>query len=202
MDRKLTDLWVGLFVIAGLAAVLVLALKAGNLLAFNFSETYQVLAKFDNIGGLKVRAPVKSAGVVVGRVAKVGFDDQTYEAVVTLAMDRRYAFPKDSSAKILTSGLLGEQYIGLEPGGDSDKLAAGGRIKSTQSAIVLENLISQFLFSKAAEGKSDTKPDAAPAAPGGAPSLDLKLPGSTGSTDSKADNKSNMTQSESKKGGK
>jgi phospholipid/cholesterol/gamma-HCH transport system substrate-binding protein len=159
MDRKLTDLWVGLFVIAGLAAVLVLALKAGNLLSFNFSETYQVLAKFDNIGGLKVRAPVKSAGVVVGRVAKVGFDDQTYEAVVTLAMDQRYSFPKDSSAKILTSGLLGEQYIGLEPGGDSDKLASGGRIKSTQSAIVLENLISQFLFSKAADAGAGTGAD-------------------------------------------
>jgi phospholipid/cholesterol/gamma-HCH transport system substrate-binding protein len=202
MDRKLTDLWVGLFVIAGLVAILVLALKAGNLLSFNFSETYQVLAKFDNIGGLKARAPVKSAGVVVGRVANVSFDDQTYEAVVTLAMDRRYSFPKDSSAKILTSGLLGEQYIGLEPGGDSDKLAAGGRIKSTQSAIVLENLISQFLFSKAAEGKPDGKPDAksdaAPAAPM-APGADLKL---DGKTDGKTDNKSNVTQSESKKGGK
>jgi phospholipid/cholesterol/gamma-HCH transport system substrate-binding protein len=204
MDRKLTDLWVGLFVIAGLAAILVLALKAGNLLSFNFSETYQVLAKFDNIGGLKSRAPVKSAGVVVGRVANVSFDDQTYEAVVTLAMDRRYSFPKDSSAKILTSGLLGEQYIGLEPGGDSDKLAAGGRIKSTQSAIVLENLISQFLFSKAAEGKSDAKADAAPApvAPA-APGADLKLDGKADSkTDGKTDNKSNVTQSESKKGGK
>lgn len=197
MDRKLTDLWVGLFVIAGLVAILVLALKAGNLLSFNFSETYQVLAKFDNIGGLKARAPVKSAGVVVGRVANVSFDDQTYEAVVTLAMDRRYSFPKDSSAKILTSGLLGEQYIGLEPGGDSDKLASGGKIKSTQSAIVLENLISQFLFSKAAEGKSDAKPDAAPAPLG--PGADLKL---DGKTDGKTDNKSNVTQSESKKGGK
>lgn len=161
MDRKLTDLWVGLFVIAGFAAVLVLALKAGNLLSFNFSETYQVVAKFDNIGGLKVRAPVKSAGVVVGRVSGVGFDDQTYEATVTLAMDKRYGFPKDTSAKILTSGLLGEQYIGLEAGGDSAKLENGGKIKTTQSAIVLENLISQFLFSKAAEGKQDA--GAAPA---------------------------------------
>jgi len=157
MDRKLTDLWVGMFVIAGMAAILLLALKAGNLLSFSFSETYQVLANFDNIGGLKVKAPVKSAGVVVGRVTKVGFNDQTYEAVVTLAMDRHYSFPKDTSAKILTAGLLGEQYIGLEPGGDNDKLAEGGKIKTTQSAIVLENLISQFLFSKAAEGKSDSK---------------------------------------------
>src|ERR1700749_2981861 len=156
MDRKLTDLWVGMFVIAGVVAILLLALKAGNLLSFSFSETYQVLAKFDNIGGLKIRAPVKSAGVVVGRVANVGFDDQTYEAVVTLAMDRHYSFPKDTSAKILTSGLLGEQYIGLEPGGDSAKLAEGGKIKTTQSAIVLENLISQFLFSKAAEGKDNS----------------------------------------------
>jgi phospholipid/cholesterol/gamma-HCH transport system substrate-binding protein len=157
MNRKLTDLWVGLFVVAGFAAILVLALKAGNLASFNFSESYQVLAKFDNIGGLKVRAPVKSAGVVVGRVSRIGFDDQTYEAVVTLALDRRFAFPRDTSAKILTSGLLGEQYIGLEAGGDSAKLADGGKIKVTQSAMVLENLISQFLYNKAAEGKSDNK---------------------------------------------
>ena len=157
MNRRLTDLWVGLFVVAGFAAILVLALKAGNLASFNFSETYQVLAKFDNIGGLKVRAPVKSAGVVVGRVARIGFDDQTYEAVVTLALDRRFSFPRDTSAKILTSGLLGEQYIGLEAGGDAAKLADGGKIKATQSAMVLENLISQFLYNKAAEGKSDNK---------------------------------------------
>jgi phospholipid/cholesterol/gamma-HCH transport system substrate-binding protein len=167
MDRKLTDLWVGMFVIAGMVAILLLALKAGNLLSFSFSETYQVLANFDNIGGLKVKAPVKSAGVVVGRVTKVSFNDQTYEAVVTLAMDRHYSFPKDTSAKILTAGLLGEQYIGLEAGGDSDKLAEGGKIKTTQSAIVLENLISQFLFSKAAEGKSDSKAQDGGAAPSG-----------------------------------
>ena len=153
MNRKLVDVWVGLFVILGFAAILVLALKAGNLASFNFSDTYQVLAKFDNIGGLKPRAPVKSAGVVVGRVASIDFNDKTYEAEVRLAMDKRYAFPKDSSAKILTSGLLGEQYIGLEAGGDDAKLAEGGKIKSTQSAIVLENLISQFLYSKASEGK-------------------------------------------------
>ena len=153
MNRKLMDVWVGLFVVAGFVAILVLALKAGNLASFNFSETYQVLAKFDNIGGLKPRAPVKSAGVVVGRVSGIVFDDTTFEAIVTLSMEKRYGFPKDTSAKILTSGLLGEQYIGLEAGGDSAKLAEGGRIKSTQSAIVLENLISQFLYSKAAEGK-------------------------------------------------
>ena len=142
-----------MFVIAGIAAVLMLALKAGNLASFNFSETYQVLAKFDNIGGLKPRAAVKSAGVVVGRVSKITFDDQTYEAIVTLAMEQKYSFPKDTSAKILTAGLLGEQYVGLEAGGDNAKLAEGGKIKVTQSAIVLENLISQFLYSKAAEGK-------------------------------------------------
>lgn len=153
MNRKLMDVWVGLFVVAGFIAILALALKAGNLASFNFSETYQVLAKFDNIGGLKPRAPVKSAGVVVGRVSGIVFDDTTFEAIVTLSMEKRYGFPKDTSAKILTSGLLGEQYIGLEAGGDSAKLAEGGRIKSTQSAIVLENLISQFLYSKAAEGK-------------------------------------------------
>jgi phospholipid/cholesterol/gamma-HCH transport system substrate-binding protein len=154
MNRKLLDVWVGLFVLAGFAAVLALALKAGNLASFNFSQTYQVLAKFDNIGGLKARAPVKSAGVVVGRVAKIGFDDQTYEAVVTLAMEQRYSFPKDTSAKILTSGLLGEQYIGLSAGGDTAKLVEGGKIKSTSSAMVLEDLIGQFIYGKAAEGGS------------------------------------------------
>ena len=155
MNRKLVDVWVGLFVILGFAAILVLALKAGNLASFNFSETYEVKAKFDNIGGLKPRAPVKSAGVVVGRVAVITFDDQTFQAVVTLAMDKRYGFPKDSAAKILTSGLLGEQYIGLTAGGDTAKLDQGSRIKdrNTQSAVVLEDLISQFLYSKASEGK-------------------------------------------------
>ncbi len=155
MNRKLVDVWVGLFVILGFVAILVLALKAGNLASFNFSETYEVKAKFDNIGGLKPRAPVKSSGVVVGRVASITFDDQTFQAVVTLAMDKRYGFPKDSAAKILTSGLLGEQYIGLTAGGDTAKLEQGSRIKdrNTQSAVVLEDLISQFLYSKASDGK-------------------------------------------------
>jgi phospholipid/cholesterol/gamma-HCH transport system substrate-binding protein len=116
-----------------------------------------VITKFDNIGGLKPKAAVKSAGVVVGRVGDIRFDDKTYQATVTLQMENRYKFPKDTSAKILTSGLLGEQYIGLEPGGDVANLAAGDRIKMTQSAVVLENLISQFLFSKAAEGKDESK---------------------------------------------
>jgi phospholipid/cholesterol/gamma-HCH transport system substrate-binding protein len=147
------DTLVGGFVLLGLAALLFLALKAGNLGSFTGAGAYEARAKFDNIGGLKVRAPVKSAGVVVGRVASISFDDQAYQAVVTISIDERFRFPKDSSAKILTSGLLGEQYIGLEAGGDDTMLAAGGTIHMTQSAIVLENLIGQFLFSKAAEGE-------------------------------------------------
>jgi phospholipid/cholesterol/gamma-HCH transport system substrate-binding protein len=157
MQRKSIDVWVGLFVLLGALALFFLALKAGNLSAFSFEETYAVNARFDNIGGLKPRAPVKSAGVVVGRVADIRFDDQSFLAIVTLTLDKRYRFPKDSSAKILTSGLLGEQYIGLEAGGDPENLAAGDRITMTQSAIVLENLISQFLFSKAAEGREGEK---------------------------------------------
>lgn len=153
MQKKSLDLWVGLFVVAGAAAILFLALKVGNMSSLSFDATYPVLARFDNIGGLKPRAPVKSAGVVVGRVEDIRFDDKTFQASVTLQLQSGYKFPKDSSAKILTSGLLGEQYIGIEPGGDTNNLVAGDRIKMTQSAIVLENLISQFLFSKAAEGK-------------------------------------------------
>ncbi|MFC7515738.1 outer membrane lipid asymmetry maintenance protein MlaD [Herbaspirillum sp. GCM10030257] len=157
MQRKSLDLWVGLFVLLGAAALVFLALKAGNMSSLSFAPTYAVTTKFDNIGGLKPRAPVKSAGVVVGRVADIRFDDKTFQAVVTLNLESGYKFPKDSSAKILTSGLLGEQYIGLEPGGDTNILAAGDRIKMTQSAVVLENLISQFLYSKAAEGKDGDK---------------------------------------------
>ncbi|MEC4721510.1 outer membrane lipid asymmetry maintenance protein MlaD [Noviherbaspirillum sp. CPCC 100848] len=153
MQRKSLDLWVGIFVLLGAAALVFLALKAGNMSSISFAPTYTVVTRFDNIGGLKPRAPVKSAGVVVGRVADIRFDDKTFQAHVTLSLESTYKFPKDSSAKILTSGLLGEQYIGLEPGGDTNNLAAGDRIKMTQSAVVLENLISQFLYSKAAEGK-------------------------------------------------
>ncbi|MEY4562595.1 MAG: hypothetical protein RLZZ618_1872 [Pseudomonadota bacterium] len=151
MQKSRHDMWVGLFVMIGAAAIVFLALKAGNLLSLNFGETYQVSAKFDNIGGLKPRAAVKSAGVVVGRVESIGFDGKSYQAVVTLQLDKRYNFPKDSIAKILTSGLLGEQYIGLEVGPDTKMLAAKDVIKQTQDAVVLENLISQFLYSKAAE---------------------------------------------------
>jgi phospholipid/cholesterol/gamma-HCH transport system substrate-binding protein len=145
------DAWVGLFVVVGAAALLFLALKAGNLLSFNFDDTYQVTAKFDNIGGLKARAAVKSAGVVIGRVESINFDDKTFQARVVLNLHKNVAFPKDSSAKILTSGLLGEQYIGLEPGAEEKNLAAGDNISQTQSAVVLENLIGQFINNKASD---------------------------------------------------
>lgn len=157
MQRKSLDVWVGLFVLLGAIAVMFLALKVGNMSSMSFGRSYTVIARFDNIGGLKPRAPVKSAGVVVGRVESIGFNDKTFQAQVTMRLQAEYQFPKDSSAKILTSGLLGEQYIGIEPGGDEQNFAEGDRIKITQSAIVLENLISQFLFSKAAEGSAQEK---------------------------------------------
>ena len=157
MNRSAIDLWVGIFVASGFAALLFLALKVGNLATFSTGETYQVQAKFANIGGLKVRAPIKSAGVVVGRVAEVRFDNESYEAIVTMVLDAQYRFPRDTSAKVLTSGLLGEQYVGLEAGGDGAMLKGGDRLRLTQSAVVLENLISQFLFNKAAEGKDAEK---------------------------------------------
>ena len=151
MNRTTLDLWVGFFVAIGIAALLFLALKVGNLSAGSFASNYAVEASFDNIGGLQARAPVKSAGVVVGRVASIEFDPQTYRANVELAIDSRYDFPSDTIATILTSGLLGEQYVGLEAGGDENMLKAGDKIRITQSAVVLEKLISQFLFDKAAE---------------------------------------------------
>jgi phospholipid/cholesterol/gamma-HCH transport system substrate-binding protein len=152
MNRSMIDLWVGVFVALGFAALLFLALKVGNLASFSTNQTYQVNAKFANIGGLKVRGPVKSAGVVVGRVADIRFDNESYEALVTMTLDVNYQFPRDTTAKILTSGILGEQYVGLEAGGDGVMLKQGDRVRLTQSAVVLENLISQFLFNKAAEG--------------------------------------------------
>jgi phospholipid/cholesterol/gamma-HCH transport system substrate-binding protein len=148
MQRATLDLWVGIFVAAGIAALLFLALKVGNMGAFNGSATYTVKAAFDNIGGLKPRAPIKSAGVVVGRVADIGFDPKTYEASVAMDLDARYKFPKDTSASIMTSGLLGEQYVALEAGGEEKMLAAGDTLKITQGAVVLENLIGQFLYNK------------------------------------------------------
>jgi len=151
MQRSKNDVWVGLFVLLGAAAILFLALKSANLLNISFQSNYLVSARFDNIGGLKRQAAVKSAGVVVGRVESVTFDDKTFQATVTLSLESRYQFPKDSSLKILTSGLLGEQYIGIEAGAEAVNLANGDRIQATQSAVVLENLISQFLYNKAAE---------------------------------------------------
>ena len=151
-------MWVGLFVLVGAVALVFLALQSANLLSLSFDKGYRVQAKFDNIGGLKPKAAVKSAGVGVGRVESITFDDKTFQAVVRLALDKRVAFPKDSSLKILTSGLLGEQYIGIEAGADTANLAEGDAITTTQSAVVLENLISQFLYSKAADGPSKASP--------------------------------------------
>lgn len=158
MERTTLDLWVGIFVAAGVGALIILALKVGNLSStFNSSDTYSLIASFENVGGLKARAPVKSAGVVVGRVGDIKFDTNSFTAVVTMKIDGRYQFPKDTFAKILTSGLLGEQYIGLYPGGDEAKLKNGDKIMKAESAVVLENLIGQFLYNKAAEGGGEKK---------------------------------------------
>jgi phospholipid/cholesterol/gamma-HCH transport system substrate-binding protein len=149
MTRERTDFWVGLFILLGIIALVFLALRAGNLSSFSLAPTYQVKADFNNIGGLKVRAPVKSSGVVVGRVANIAFDNKMYQAVVTLDMQQKYKFDDETSAAILTSGLLGEQYVGLTPGGGDKMLAQGGKIKYTQSAVILEELISKFLYNSA-----------------------------------------------------
>lgn len=154
MNRATIDLWVGFFAAAGLVALLFLALKVGNLSSTDVGETYALQARFDNIGGLKVRAPVKSAGVVVGRVGEIRFDPENYRALVQLQIDKRYQFPRDTFATINTSGLLGEQYVGFEVGGDLEMLKAGEVIKKTQSAMVLEKLISEFMFNKASEDES------------------------------------------------
>lgn len=151
MERTTMDLWVGIFAAAGLAAIMGLAMKVGNLTSVDVGETYTVTAAFDNIGGLKPRAPVKSAGVVVGRVAGINFDTTTYVAQVSLEVDKRYPFPKDTFANIYTAGLLGEQYVGLEAGGDPETLKNGDKISHTQDAVVLEKMISQFLYSKASD---------------------------------------------------
>ena len=154
MERMTIDLWVGIFVTAGLIGLLVLALKVGNASSVSVSDGYTITAEFDDIGGLKVRAPVKSAGVVVGRVEGITFDNQTLRAKVTMRIDKRYEFPRDSSVSILTSGLLGDQYIGLTGGADTELLKNGDKVMLTQSAIVLEKVIGQFLYGKAAEGGS------------------------------------------------
>lgn len=150
MQQSKNDVWVGLFVLLGAAALVFLALQSANLLTLNFQTGYRVTARFDNIGGLKPQAAVRSAGVVVGRVADIRFDDERYQARIDLDMDTRFKFPKDSALKILTSGLLGEQYIGIEAGASDQNLAAGDNVTATQSAVVLENLISQFLYNSAA----------------------------------------------------
>ena len=152
MNRATIDLWVGIFVTIGLGAIVFLALKVGNLTTLDAKPSYRLEVNFDNIGGLKMRAPVKAAGVVVGRVESVRLDPKTYEAVVTLKIDNGYQFSKDTIGSILTSGLLGEVYIGLEAGGDPQMLTDGGKIAKSQSAVVLEKLIGQFLFDKASSG--------------------------------------------------
>jgi phospholipid/cholesterol/gamma-HCH transport system substrate-binding protein len=157
MTKRGIETLVGAFVLLGLLAIVFLALKVANLASFTTGDTYAVTARFDNIGGLKVRAPVKSAGVTVGRVASISLDTKTYQGLVTLELQRRFEFPKDTSAKILTAGLLGDQYIGLEPGGDDKNLSPGDTIRMTQSAVVLENLIGQLLYNKAAESGDGKK---------------------------------------------
>jgi len=151
MERTTLDLWVGIFIVAGIAALVMLAMKVGNLGTYNISDTYQLNAYFTNIGGLKPKASIKSAGVLVGRVTDITLDMERYEARVEMSLDRRYHFPKDTFANILTSGLLGEQYIGLMPGGDSVMLKSGETIKKTQSAAVLEELIGKFIYNKVDE---------------------------------------------------
>ena len=151
MQRSNNDIWVGLLVLIGAAALLFLALQSANLLSLSFQKTYNVSAMFDNIGGLKKQAAVKSAGVVVGRVKEIKFDGNSYQARVVMAIEVQHQFPKVSSLKILTSGLLGEQYIGIEAGAEEKVLAEGDKVQDTQSAVVLENLISKFLYNKAAE---------------------------------------------------
>ncbi len=154
MAKRSIEILVGLFVLLGLAALVFVALKAANLASFSGGDSYALTARFDNIGGLKARAPVRSAGVVIGRVTSISFDPKTFQGVVTMDVQRANLFPKDSSAKILTAGLLGDQYVGLAPGGDTVNLAPGATITQTQSAVVLENLIGQFLFNKAADAGS------------------------------------------------
>ncbi|RVT86351.1 outer membrane lipid asymmetry maintenance protein MlaD [Inhella crocodyli] len=157
MNKRSIEVGVGLFVLLGLLGLVFLALKAANLGSASGGDVYAVSAKFDNIGGLKVRAPVRMAGVTVGRVTSISLDPKTFQGLVKMDIDKAYQFPKDTSAKILTAGLLGDQYVGLEPGADEKNLAAGDAIKLTQSAVVLENLIGQFLYNKAADGGSETK---------------------------------------------
>ncbi len=162
---KTIEIWVGVFVAIGLVALFFVAMQVSNLAELHTAKgSYKVLARFENIGGLKVRAPVSVAGVKVGRVSHIGFDNQTYEAIVEMHIDPAFdTLPEDTSASILTAGLLGEQYIGLSPGGADEHLKDGDELELTQSAIILEQVISRFLFSKAEGGSSDKGGDAAPA---------------------------------------
>ena len=169
MGKRSIEILVGLFVMLGLAALVFVALKAANLTSFSGGDSYTLTARFDNIGGLKSRAPVRSAGVVIGRITHIAFDPKTFQGVVTMEIERGKDFPKDTTAKILTAGLLGDQYVGLEPGGDDKNLAAGDTVAQTQSAVVLENLIGQFLTSKAADAGTGTAAAAAPAAASATP---------------------------------
>jgi phospholipid/cholesterol/gamma-HCH transport system substrate-binding protein len=158
MSRATLDLWVGIFVAAGIVALVLLALKVSNAsTSFRADKEYTVSAEFQNIGSLKAGAPVRSSGVMVGRVEAVSFDTAKYVARIVLKIDERYPFPKDTTAAVLTSGLLGEQYVGLEAGGDDQRLKDGDLIKLTQSAVVLEKLIGQVLFDKAQDTGSGNK---------------------------------------------
>ncbi|MFL6663096.1 MAG: outer membrane lipid asymmetry maintenance protein MlaD [Rhizobacter sp.] len=163
MTKKGTETMVGLFVLLGMAGLVFLSLKAANLASFGSQDSYTVTARFDNIGGLKPRSPVRSAGVTVGRVTSISLDPKSFQGLVTMELEKSVQFPRDSSARILTSGLLGDQYVGIEPGAEEKSLAPGDVIKQTQSAVVLESLISQFLFNKAAEGGGNNTAAAPPA---------------------------------------
>jgi phospholipid/cholesterol/gamma-HCH transport system substrate-binding protein len=178
MTRRGIETLVGLFVLLGIAALVFLSLQAANLASFGANDTYTLKARFDNIGGLKPRSPVRSAGVTVGRVKSIELDSKSYQGLVTMEIQRGIEFPRDSSAKILTSGLLGDQYVGIEPGGDEKNLTEDATITQTQSAVVLENLIGQFLFDKAADAGSTAAPAPAPTpAPAAAPLAPAAPPG-------------------------
>jgi phospholipid/cholesterol/gamma-HCH transport system substrate-binding protein len=178
MTRRGIETLVGVFVLLGILGLVFLSLKAANLASFGTRSTYMIHARFDNIGGLKPRSPVRSAGVNVGRVTSIRLDNKSYQGLVTMDIEQGVAFPKDSSAKILTSGLLGDQYVGIEPGGDESNLAEGATITQTQSAVVLENLIGQFLFSKAADAGTASAPSSA--APVAAPAPVVPAPANSG----------------------
>jgi len=149
MKRAAIDLWVGIFVAIGLASITFLSLKVANLTGSTKGNTYTIYAEFDNIGGLKVKAPVKSSGVLVGRISNIELNTETYRARVTLEIGSEYEFSRDTSAEILTAGLLGEQYVGLTQGGDIEIVQDGDRFSLTSSALVLEQLIGKFMTSTA-----------------------------------------------------